>query len=76
MSLKDQKNYNSFLLKARGEGWRSPEEVFRLEKEAYHAGMRAERTRVASIFKDVDETRPMRAMDMWKYINRINNKEV
>ena len=69
-------DYEAALKRAQAEGWRDPVAISILEIKAYEAGMRVERKRVLSIFKDVEEGHPMRAFDIWKHINRIKNKEV
>ena len=65
--------YEDFLRRARAEGWRDPVQVSNLEIKAYEAGTLMERKRVLSIFKQVDEEKPMRAMDIGRYIYRIKN---
>lgn len=65
--------YENFLVRARAEGWRDPIQVTNLEIKAYYAGMTTERKRVLSIFKDVNDGRPMRAIDVERYISRIKN---
>jgi hypothetical protein len=64
------------LRKAHSEGWRDPVKISVLEIEAYKAGMETERKRIMSILKDVADGRPMRAIDMQKYFNRIQNNTV
>lgn len=68
--------YEDFLKRAYAEGWRDPVQVTNLEIQAYQAGMMMERNRVLSIFKGIEQDQPMRAYDIWKYINKIKNKEV
>lgn len=68
--------YEDFLRKAYAEGWRDPIQVSNLEILAYQAGMQTERKRVLSIFKGIKEDQPMRAYDIWSYINKIENKQV
>jgi hypothetical protein len=65
--------YEDFLRRARAEGWRDPVQVSNLEIKAYEAGTLMERKRVLAIFKQVDEEKPMRAMDIGRYIYRIKN---
>tara|TARA_R110000868_G_scaffold362143_1_gene624207 strand:- start:338 stop:556 length:219 start_codon:yes stop_codon:yes gene_type:complete len=65
--------YESFLRRARAEGWRDPVQVSILEIKAYEAGTLMERKRVLSIFKDVEEGQAMRSMDIWRYIFKIRN---
>ena len=65
--------YESFLRRARAEGWRDPVQVSILEIKAYEAGTLIERKRVLSIFKDVEEGQAMRSMDVWRYIFKIKN---
>lgn len=65
--------YESFLRRARAEGWRDPVQVSILEIKAYEAGTLMERKRVLSIFKDVKEGQAMRSMDIWRYIFKIRN---
>jgi len=60
-----------YLNKAYQDGWRSPEEISKLEIEAYNTGMITERNRVLFLFKGIKEEKPMRAMDIWSYINKI-----
>jgi hypothetical protein len=69
-------DYEEALRKAYKEGWRDPVRVSVLEIEAYKAGMLTERNRVLSIFKDVTEGTPMRAIDMGIYLNKIKNNTV
>jgi hypothetical protein len=69
-------NYEECLRKAHSEGWRDPVKISVLEIEAYKAGMETERKRIMSILKDVADGRPMRAIDMQKYFNRIQNNTV
>ena len=64
-------NYEDFLRRAYREGWRDPIQVTNLEIEAYHAGMMTERNRVLLIFKDISDGRPMRAIDLGHYMERI-----
>jgi hypothetical protein len=64
-------NYENFLQKAYSEGWRDPIEVTNLEIKAYTAGMLTERKRVLSILSGIDDGRPMRAIDLARYINKI-----
>jgi hypothetical protein len=71
MLLKDHPNYEEFLRKAQKEGWRDPVQITNLEIEAYSAGVRMERNRVLSIFKDILHGNPMRAMDIHSYVNKI-----
>lgn len=68
--------YENFLRRAHAEGWRDPVQVSNLEIKAYEAGMITERKRVLSIFKGIKEDQPMRAYDIWRYLNKIENKEV
>jgi hypothetical protein len=74
--LSKMSDYEDALRRARAEGWRDPVAVSILEIKAYEAGMRVERNRVLSIFKGIEKDQPMRAYDIWKYINKIKNKEV
>ena len=74
--MSEDLNYEDALKRAHAEGWRDPVQVSNLEIAAYEAGMRTERKRVLSIFKGVKEDHPMRAYDIWKYINQIENKQV
>ena len=69
-------SYEDFLRRAHSEGWRDPIQVTNLEIAAYEAGMITERKRVLSIFKGIKEDHPMRAYDIWGYINKIENKRV
>jgi hypothetical protein len=65
--------YEDFLKRARAEGWRDPVQITDLEIKAYQAGVIMERKRVLAIFKQVDEEKPMRAMDIGRFIYRIKN---
>jgi hypothetical protein len=67
----DLNNYEHFLRRAYHEGWRDPIQVTNLEIEAYHAGMMSERNRVLLILKDISDGRPMRAIDLGHYLERI-----
>ena len=69
----DHINYEDALKRAHAEGWRDSIEVTNLEIKAYYAGMTTERKRVLSIFQDVNDGRPMRAIDVERYISRIKN---
>jgi len=69
-------NYEDCLRKAHSEGWRDPVKISVLEIEAYKAGMETERKRVMSILKDVADGRPMRAIDVQRYFERIQNNTV
>jgi hypothetical protein len=69
-------DYEEALRRAYKEGWRDPVRVSVLEIEAYKAGMLTERNRILSIFKDVTEDTPMRAIDMGRYLNKIKNNTV
>ena len=69
-------DYEEALRRAYKEGWRDPVRVSVLEIEAYKAGMLTERKRILSIFKDVAEGTPMRAIDMSRYLNKIKNNTV
>jgi hypothetical protein len=64
-------DYEKCLKRAYAEGWRDPVKVSVLEIEAYKVGMLTERNRILSIFKDVSDGRPTRAMDIDRYIERI-----
>jgi len=64
-------DYEKCLRRAYAEGWRDPVKVSVLEIDAYKAGMQAERNRILSILKDIADGRPMRAIDMGHYIQRI-----
>ena len=63
--------YEKCLQRAHAEGWRDPVRVSVLEIEAYKVGMLTERNRILSIFKDVSDGRPMRAIDLNIYIEKI-----
>lgn len=63
--------YEGFLKKAYAEGWRDPVQVSNLEIKAYSAGMLTERKRVLLILKDISDGRPMRAIDLGHYLERI-----
>jgi hypothetical protein len=65
--------YEGFLKKARAEGWKDPLQISILEIKAYEAGTLMERKRVLSIFRDVEEGHPMRAMDAWRYLFKVKN---
>jgi hypothetical protein len=69
-------DYEDCLKRAHAEGWRDPVAVSNLEIKAYEAGMITERKRVLSIFKGIKEDHPMRAYDIWRYLNQIENKRV
>jgi hypothetical protein len=69
-------NYEDCLRKAHSEGWRDPVKISVLEIEAYKAGMETERKRVMAILKDVADGRPMRAIDVQRYFERIQNNTV
>ena len=64
-------DYEECLKKAYAEGLRDPVQVSILEIEAYQAGMRTERNRVMFLFRGLNKEKPMRAMDLWRYINKI-----
>jgi hypothetical protein len=64
-------NYENCLKRAYAEGWRDPVKVSVLEIEAYRAGMITERNRVLAILKDISDGRPMRAIDLGHYLERI-----
>jgi oligoendopeptidase F len=64
-------SYEDFLKRAYSEGWRDPIQVTNLEIKAYSAGMHTERKRVLLIFKDISDGRPMRAIDLGHYLERI-----
>jgi hypothetical protein len=63
--------YEHFLKRAYAEGWRDPIQVTNLEIKAYAAGMTTERKRVLLILKDISDGRPMRAIDLGHYLERI-----
>lgn len=69
-------NYEDALRKAHAEGWKDPVAITNLEIAAYQAGMTTERKRVLAIFSDVVKSAPMRAYDIWHYINKIKNTDV
>jgi hypothetical protein len=69
-------NYEDSLRRAYAEGWRDPVKVSVLEIEAYKAGMLTERKRVLSIFKDIADGRPVRAIDLGSYIEKIKKNPV
>jgi hypothetical protein len=64
-------SYEDFLKRAYSEGWRDPVQVSNLEIKAYAAGMYTERKRVLLILKDISDGRPMRAIDLGHYLERI-----
>lgn len=66
-------NYEDALRRAYSEGWRNSVEITNLEINAYAAGMRAERKRVLSIFKDVWDKPSMRILDIIRYLERVKN---
>ena len=66
-------NYEHFLKRAHAEGWRDPVAVSNLEIKAYEAGVRTERNRVLSIFKDLEEKPIMRIMDMARKLDSVRN---
>jgi hypothetical protein len=68
----EEHNYEECLKRAHVEGWRDPVKLSVLEIDAYKAGMLTERNRILSIFEDVSDGRPMRAIDLQRYIQRIN----
>ena len=61
----------AFLKKAYSQGWRDPIQVTDLEIQAYKVGMLTERKRVLLILKDISDGRPMRAIDLGHYLERI-----
>jgi hypothetical protein len=69
-------DYENALRRAYQEGWRDPVKVSVLEIEAYKAGMLTERKRVLSIFKDISDGRPMRAIDLGHYLEKIRKNTV
>jgi len=69
-------NYEEALRRAHKEGWRDPVKVSVLEIEAYRAGMITERKRVLAILKNISDGRPMRAIDLNSYIEKIRNNTV
>jgi len=64
-------DYEAFLKKAYSQGWRDPVQVTDLEIQAYKVGMLTERKRVLLILKDISDGRPMRAIDLGHYLERI-----
>lgn len=66
-------NYEHFLQRAHAEGWRDPVEITNLEIKAYEAGVKMERNRVLSIFKDLEDKPIMRIMDMAKKLDSVRN---
>ena len=64
-------DYEEALRRAYREGWRDPIHITNLEIKAYHAGLTTERNRVLLILKDISDGRPMRAIDLGHYIERI-----
>ena len=64
-------DYEAFLKKAYSQGWRDPIQVTDLEIQAYKVGMLTERKRVLLILKDISDGRPMRAIDLGHYLERI-----
>jgi hypothetical protein len=64
-------DYEAFLKKAYSQGWRDPIQVTDLEVQAYKVGMLTERKRVLLILKDISDGRPMRAIDLGHYLERI-----
>jgi hypothetical protein len=69
-------NYEESLKRAYSEGWRDPVRVSVLEIEAYTAGMLIERNRILSILKEISDGRPMRAIDLGHYIEKIKKNPV
>lgn len=68
-----ESNYEHFLQRARAEGWRDPVEITNLEIKAYEQGMKTERNRVLSIFKDIEDQPVMRIMDMMRMLDSVRN---
>jgi len=64
-------SYEDFLRRAYAEGWRDPIQVTNLEIEAYSAGVKMERKRVLLILEGISDGRPMRAIDLGHYLERI-----
>jgi len=71
--LGDPKSYEEFLKRAYAEGWRDPIQVTNLEILAYEAGMITERKRILNLLSDIADGRPMRAIDVSRYFERIKN---
>jgi hypothetical protein len=69
----DLKSYEEFLKRAHSEGWRDPIQVTNLEILAYEAGMITERKRILNLLSDIADGRPMRAIDVSRYFERIKN---
>lgn len=69
-------DYEEALRRAHAEGWRDPVKISMLEIEAYNAGVQMERKRVLSILSEIVEDKPMRAYDVWNYVNKIKNTNV
>jgi hypothetical protein len=68
-------NYEHFLKRAHAEGWRDPVAVSNLEIKAYEAGVKMERNRVLSIFKDLEDKPVMRVMDMTRKLDSVRNPQ-
>ena len=66
-------SYEEALRKARAEGWRDPVEITNMEIRAYEAGMKTERNRVLSVFKDLSDDPMMRVMDLQRRLDRVRN---
>lgn len=66
-------NYEDCLKRAVAEGWRDPVQITELEIKAYEAGMKTERNRVLSIFKDIEEQPMMRVMDFKRIVDKVRN---
>jgi hypothetical protein len=66
-------SYEDFLKRALSEGWKDPIRITNLEIKAYEQGMLTERKRVMSILSDISDGRPMRAIDVQRYFERIKN---
>ena len=69
----NHKTYEESLVRAHREGWKNPIEITNLEIKAYAAGVLTERKRILSILSDVADGRPMRAIDLQRYFERIKN---
>jgi hypothetical protein len=66
-------DYEDCLRRARAEGWRDPISVTNLEIKAYEQGLLIERNRILLLLSDVADGRPMRAIDLQRYFERIKN---
>ena len=71
--MSEDLSYEDALRRAHAEGWRDPVEITNMEIRAYEQGMKMERNRVLSVFKDLPDDPMMRVLDIQRRLDKVRN---